>query len=531
MSTTTATSPGDPLLQERVAKFGLYAGVVALLSVVFRTLPEMTSGRWASLGTPTFVAHDIAVVVPLVVWAVTRRGTYGERFLRWAEGIGLVASCLGYAFMGYGIEQAVHDHPEKTRISPQFIVMMAMTLVTFARTIFVPSTPRHTFWVTAAASTGLLLLASPLGSDCDVDTFGNRSLPYLGTMVGAAMWWSLVTLLATLASGVIYGLRKEADIAKQYGQYTLVDKIGEGGMGVVFRAQHRLLRRPTAVKLLPPDRAGARAIARFEREVQLTAQLTHPNTVTIFDYGRTPGGVFYYAMELLDGETLQDIVETTGAMPPARALHVLSQVAGALAEAHGRGLIHRDIKPANIMLCTQGGMPDVAKVLDFGLAQDLNLGGAANASITSGVVIGTPQYLAPETLTSSGKMSTPADIYAFGGVAFWLLTGQSVYEGGTIVEVCAKHVHSPVPSVAERCDARLPDGLEAIVRACLAKSPEDRPTARELAARLRECAGDEWGESDAAAWWQANQEQVGQRRRTFLTKPGSGTLEVDWARR
>lgn len=527
----TSTAGSNPLLQERVAKFGLYAGAVASLSVLFRVGPVLTYGGWRALVSPNFLAHELAAFAPLAVWLVTRRGAHGERFLRWAEGVGLVASCCGYAFMGYGIEQITKGAPQNGFKSAQLIVIMAMTLATFARTIFVPSTARHTFWVTVAAAVPLLVLASPLGSDCEVDTFGNPALPYIGTALGAAMWWSLVTVLATLASSVIYGLRKEADVARQYGQYTLIDKIGEGGMGVVFRAQHRLLRRPTAVKLLPPERAGARAIARFEREVQLTAQLTHPNTVTIFDYGRTPAGVFYYAMELLDGETLQDIVEATGRMPPARALHVLLQVAGALSEAHGRGLIHRDIKPANIMLCTQGGIADVAKVLDFGLAQDLNLGGVPNASLASGVVIGTPQYLAPETLSKSTKMSTPADIYAFGGVAFWLLTGQSVYEGATIVEVCAKHVHSPVPSVAERSGVELPDGLEAIVSACLAKAPEARPTARELVERLRECASTAWCETDAALWWQENQEQVGLRRRTFLTKASSGTLEVDWARR
>jgi serine/threonine-protein kinase len=518
------------LLQERVPKFGLYGGGLAFVSVVFHTIAEISSGASArTLFGPTYLAHYAAAFVPLLIWAVTRRGAYSERFLRWAEGVGLVTSCLAYAFMGYGIEQMVRASG-KTFVSAQFIVLMAMTMMTFARAIFVPSTPRHTLWVTSLAAIGLLALASPLASRCEVDIFGNPALPYLGTMLGVAMWWSMVVALATLASRVIYGLRKEADIARQYGQYTLVDKIGEGGMGVVYRAQHRLLRRPTAVKLLPPERAGARAIERFEREVQLTAQLTHPNTVTIFDYGRTPGGTFYYAMELLDGETLQDIVEATGPMPPSRALHVLVQVAGALVEAHGRGLIHRDIKPANIMLCTQGGIADVAKVLDFGLAQDLRLGGSAAVTTITGLVAGTPQYLAPETLAKPDAMSTPADIYAFGGVAFWLLTGRAVYEGDTIVEVCAKHMHSPVPSVADRCGEVLPNGLDELVAACLAKSPATRPTARELVERLRECMVDTWGEAEAAEWWRENQEQVGQRRRMFLMQAGS-TLEVDWARR
>ena len=528
MNDANATTVSGHLLQERVAKFGLYGGYVTALSVVFHTFVELRSGHsLRSLFSLSYVAHCVAACAPFLVWAVTRSGQRSERFLRWAEGVGLVTSCVASAAMGYGIQQMMRVS-QNTAVA-QFIVLMAMTLLTFARTIFVPSTPRHTFWVTVAASSGLLLLASPLGSSSAYDTFGNPALPYIGTALGAAMWWSMVTLLATLASGVIYGLRKEADIARQYGQYTIVEKIGEGGMGVVYRAQHRLLRRPTAVKLLPPDRAGARAIARFEREVQLTAQLTHPNTVTIFDYGRTPEGVFYYAMELLDGETLQDIVEATGPMPPSRALHVLAQVAGALVEAHTRGLVHRDIKPANIMLCAQGGISDVAKVLDFGLAQELSLGSAASSSVTAAHVMGTPQYLAPEMLSATAVMSTPADIYAFGGVAYWLLTGEPVFEGGTVVEVCAKHAHLPVPSVAERSPAELPDGLEALVAACLAKSPEERPTALELVERIRECMNGEWRDADAARWWTEHHEGVRLRRRTFLTQPG--TLEVDWARR
>jgi serine/threonine-protein kinase len=301
-------------------------------------------------------------------------------------------------------------------------------------------------------------------------------------------------------------------------------------MGVVYRAQHRLLRRPTAVKLLPAERTGARAIARFEREVQLTAQLSHPNTVTIFDYGRTPEGVFYYAMELLDGETLQDIVEATGPMPWARVVHVLTQVAGALGEAHGRGLIHRDIKPANIMLCKQGGAVDVAKVLDFGLVQDLSLGDASKTGVAD-LVLGTPHYLAPETLSRGATVSAAVDIYGLGAVAFWLLTGQPVYEGNTMVEVCTMHVHSPVPSLAARCGQAVPAELDALVTACLAKSPDARPTTRAILASLRACQSGEWSEEAAALWWEQSGPVVRQRRRSFATQSGSATLDVDLARR
>ena len=207
-------------------------------------------------------------------------------------------------------------------------------------------------------------------------------------------------------SRIIYNLHREIRQAIRLGQYTLDEKLGEGGMGVVYRASHAMMRRPTAVKLLPLEKAGEASLARFEREVQQTARLTHPNTITIYDYGRTPDGVFYYAMELLDGASLQAVVDRDGPQPPGRVLRVLEMVAGGLAEAHDLGLIHRDVKPANIFLCRQGGEFDIAKVLDFGLVKIVE--GPRDANLThDGVVAGTPQYLAPEALTDPEDRGWP----------------------------------------------------------------------------------------------------------------------------
>ena len=185
------------------------------------------------------------------------------------------------------------------------------------------------------------------------------------------MWWLLYVVLATAATAVIYGLQCQIKDITELGQYTLEEKLGEGGMGIVYRASHAMLRRPTAIKLLSPEKTGDESLKRFEREVQQTAKLTHPNTITVYDYGRTPDGVFYYAMEYLDGATLAEIVSAVGPQGPARTLHLVEQAAGALHEAHSAGLIHRDIKPGNIMACTRGGILDVAKVLDFGLVREL----------------------------------------------------------------------------------------------------------------------------------------------------------------
>jgi serine/threonine protein kinase len=241
--------------------------------------------------------------------------------------------------------------------------------------------------------------------------------------VWKVMWLVVAVAVATACSRVIYGLRREVRLARRLGQYTLEEKLGEGGMGVVYRARHALLRRPTAVKLLKGERLGEASLRRFEREVLLTASLSHPNTVSVYDFGRTPDGVFYYAMEYLEGLSLEQLVAEEGAQPPGRVVHVLRQVLGALAEAHGVGLVHRDVKPDNVILCERGGLSDVAKVVDFGLVKDLD---AADALSHEGMLVGTPLYLAPEAIRSPDT-DPRADLYSLGAVAYFLLTGKHVF--------------------------------------------------------------------------------------------------------
>jgi serine/threonine-protein kinase len=294
-------------------------------------------------------------------------------------------------------------------------------------------------------------------------------------------------------------------------------------MGAVYRARHALLRRPTAIKLLPPEKAGQAALERFEREVQLTARLSHPNTVAVFDYGRTPDGVFYYAMEYLDGINLAALVRDDGPQPPARVVHVLRQVASALAEAHGIGLIHRDVKPENIILCERGGIPDVAKVVDFGLVRDLER--TSDASRT-GVVTGTPLYLAPEAIKAPDRVDGRADLYALGAVGYFMLTGTHVFTGATLVEVCSHHLHTAPVAPSERLGRPLPADVEALVLACLEKDPSRRPaSALGLRDRLGELAGTHpRSEAAARAWWDG----FGARPDRHLTaaSPYSGTLAV-----
>ncbi|MBM3980211.1 MAG: serine/threonine protein kinase [Planctomycetes bacterium] len=276
--------------------------------------------------------------------------------------------------------------------------------------------------------------------------------------------------------------------AKQLGAYVLKKKLGEGGMGEVWLAEHRLLKRPCAMKFIRPDLAGETATAaRFEREVRAVTALTHFNTVRIFDYGRGDDGGFYYVMEYLDGPTLDRLVKDGGPLAPGRAVHLLRQLCGALAEAHAAGMVHRDLKPNNVLVTTLGGQRDVAKLLDFGLVQDAGAERSDDRITRAGTVLGTPSYMCPEQ--AGGEAVDPrGDLYSLGAVAFFLLTGRPPFEGSTVGKLLTAHLTQPAPDVrAVRADA--PADLAAVVARCLAKDPKDRPqSAAELDAALAACA-------------------------------------------
>jgi len=299
-----------------------------------------------------------------------------------------------------------------------------------------------------------------------------------------------------------YRLRMRIDEVRQLGQYTLTEKIGEGGMGQVYKARHAMLRRPTAIKLLPADNVNEETIARFEREVQLTSELTHPNTIEIYDFGRTPDGVFYYAMEYLDGLTLTDLLRVQSPLPPERVVHIMRQACGSLSEAHSIGLIHRDIKPLNIILCKRGGRQDVVKVLDFGLVK--NVSTPEDLQVTAeGFIAGTPMYMAPERIRDPQHVDARSDLFAIGAVAFQLLTGREVFLGASAMEICNQVLHAPAPQVQSSTSQTVSDGLNALIDACLAKYPDDRPQSAtaiiEALDALPEAS--RWTSRDADTWW------------------------------
>ncbi len=319
--------------------------------------------------------------------------------------------------------------------------------------------------------------------------------------------------------------------ARQLGPYTLEEKLGEGGMGVVYKARHALLRRPTAVKLLPVDKIGAESLARFEREVQNTANLMHPNIVSIYDYGRSPDGVFYYAMEYLDGIDLDALVRGAGPLPVARAVHILRQACEALAEAHHRGLVHRDVKPANVMLGRMGTRADVVKVLDFGLVKEL--GADSDVTLTESIT-GTPAFIAPEAVSDSAAVGPAADLYALGAVAYWLLTARTVFSGRTVIEVCAHHLHTR-PTPPSHHVGGIPRTLDDLVLACLAKNPADRPlSAGEVIRSLNgilEASSLEWTAEQGRAWWDEFEESRNDRAKTAVESSNVGLTATLHARR
>jgi serine/threonine-protein kinase len=279
----------------------------------------------------------------------------------------------------------------------------------------------------------------------------------------------------------------------------LKKRIGGGGMGEVYLADHVLLRRPCAIKLIRPERAGDPAmLQRFEREVRATATLTHPNTVQIFDYGRTPEGTFYYVMEYLPGLTLEELVKQQGPLPPARVVHFLRQLCGALAEAHAISLVHRDIKPGNVIVCERGRIRDVAKLLDFGLVQSHFVGDGDDRLTQQGTVIGTPAFLSPEQAGGGDSVDARSDIYSLGALAYFLIAGQPPFSGRSQVKMLAAHLYEPpTPLTSHRPD--VPPELEAIILRCLAKNAAERFTDIEsLASALRDCAtGEGWTEEVA----------------------------------
>jgi serine/threonine-protein kinase len=370
--------------------------------------------------------------------------------------------------------------------------LLALMVTVMVRAILVPSRPGRTMVLSALAFVPTVIV-------CIARHHPTRLLPgftpefqKLHMTLNTVLWSVLGTTLATIVSRVIYGLRQQVAEANELGQYILEDPIGGGGMGEVWRARHRLLIRPAAIKLIRPQALGALAgdaellMRRFEREARATAALKSPHTVQLYDFGATEDGRLYYVMELLDGLDLDTLVRQYGPLPAERVIHLLRQVCSSLQDAHGNGLVHRDIKPANVVVSRAGTTFDFVKELS-----------------TEGSTSGTPAFMAPEVVLGDAVTDHRVDLYALGCVAYWLLTGKMVFEGENALQVMFHHAHTPPPRPSLRVDRPIPAPLEDLIMECLEKDPARRPPGAEaVSARLDAVPlTSAWTAARAEHWW------------------------------
>ena len=397
---------------------------------------------------------------------------------------------------------------EVSLTQPDVIPGFGVALVLFIPAAFIPWREKYQAALSALAVAGSILTLAvsyllvpevqAFWSGGAVRSFGEQILL---SSVGSA----LLGATSVFVTRTLYGLRKTAFRAQRLGNYVLHKEIGEGGMGRVYVAEHALMCRPSAVKVLKAaSGADGTALARFEREVRLSSSLSHPNTITIFDFGRAAEDTFYYAMEYLEGMDLERFVERFGPIPASRVLFLLLQITGPLAEAHERAIVHRDLKPSNIFLTMRGGLYDFVKVLDFGLAKRIEGADTPSDLTKTGVVFGTPRYLAPETVYGTAGVGPRADIYAFGAVAYWMLTGRPPFTADSAVALMIDHVKTVPARPSEICEVPIPSELDDVVMKCLEKEPDDRfQSIAELEDALRAVPDPTpWTRGRAAKWWE-----------------------------
>jgi serine/threonine-protein kinase len=447
-----------------------------------------------------WVAGVISIAIALAVAALT---TSTRVPLPTVMNVGLafeIVSC-------YGIALAEYLEPTRLNITGGWIGLSWVAAWAPLFTVVIPTRPVKAAMVTLASLTAVPVVISfmvltgrtTFRPGADIFFFW-IVLPYI-----------LITIMAYVGARVVYSLGKAVTEARELGSYRLVERLGQGGMGEVWRAKHRLLARPAAVKLI---RAGNMqgsddAMRRFEREAQVTAGLSSPHTVQLFDFGVADDGSFYYVMELLDGLDLQRLVERYGPLPAERAIYLLRQVCHSLAEAESQGLVHRDIKPANLFVCRYGGDHDFVKVLDFGIAKAqpalMETGVIAMGVTRDNIVQGTPAFIAPEQAMGS-EVDSRADIYATGCVAYFMLTGKPVFAGPTPMAVFVHHAQTPPAAPSTSSELPIPPALDQLILECLSKSPDHRPqSARALAQRLAEISvPNPWTEERAREWWQTH---------------------------
>ena len=490
----------DDFLREASARLGIMSLVAAGLWVVGTILGRLAMRSMQGAGTNAAaltIGDAIAaasVVASLSLFFYTRRPNRDpQRILD----LGLVymvltALALGLTFHSGPILPTLSVSPEISWIGAVILMFSAIVPSTRTKTLFAG--------LFAASMNPVGMLWARSQGYWDFGPASNALLMHYPDY--------LLVGVAVVISHVVTTLGRQVAKAREMGSYQLGELLGRGGMGEVYKASHRMLARPAAIKLIRTETLGvndpaaaARAIARFRREAEAAAHLRSPHTVDLYDFGVTEDQTFYLVMEFLEGMDLESLVRQHGPMPAPRVVHVLRQICDSLDEAHARGLVHRDIKPANIHLGRVGRREDFVKVLDFGLVKAASIGGDTSLATIEGIIIGTPAYMAPE-MALGEDVDGRADLYALGCVAYYLLTGEQVFSGDTVLKVITQHLQAVPLAPSDRTELPIPAKLEQLVLACLAKKPEDRPqNARDLAQSLDSIDGMIWSEEEAGRWW------------------------------
>ena len=480
-----------------------------------RFIPQLVFGGSPIDESVGDLAAGFAMLFSLVLGLVSRgRRVATRHLLIWGLVFEVVASGA-IAMSEYWSFYSPHYRELEPAIVLTGISWVCVWIVVFPALVPAPNRQAIVATLISAATTPLVFVASSLYHDPNIPN------QHLGDVViytsinnGVAAGFAIVVSL------VIRRLSRKVGEARQMGSYTLVELLGRGGMGEVWRAEHRLLARPAAVKLvraeaLAEPTSGAQAVERFELEAQVTASLVCPHTISLYDFGVAADGRFYYVMELLDGINLEELVARSGPLPPERAVHLLEQACSSLAEAHSQGLLHRDIKPANLFCCRYGLDVDFVKVLDFGVARAIDTAsgplGSKPRLTEARALVGTPAYMAPEVVLGEVEPDERADIYALGCVAYWLLTGRVVFEDRSPMAVAIQHVNTPPVAPSRRIDTPIPTELEALVLSCLAKDPAERPpTMTALKGMLeRVPLATPWTAERGEKWWSEHETSVG----------------------
>ena len=504
---TSSSRQANNLLQTRLRTAAFALGFGFLIFSIW-SLIQLWWEFPSNPGTTTLgVELATTFVLMGVAWWLSRLNQASANCLRWSEFLIFSSPAASLLVMHY---RDVVFLASNYSFIPH-ISMSGWLILIFTYNIFVPRSWRVVMTVCLIMASAPII-ATAVAAIMHEDI--QRSLMFDPSCIIEMVLILIATLSACLLGlRMIAYLRGKVDEAKELGRYHLREKLGSGGMGDVYLAEHRLMKRPCAIKVIRPEKAGdPKSIARFEREVRSTSRLNHWNNVSIFDYGRTPDGKFYYVMEYLTGLSLQQMVKKRGPVSPGRAVYLLNQVCNALHEAHSIGLLHRDIKPANLMVTELGGSFDMIKLLDFGLVKsiDPSIQNGEDTDLTmAGSLTGSPLYMSPEQAMGNVSPDQRSDIYSLGGVAYFMLTGKPPFDAGPTLKILLAHLHEPAkaPSI-ERNPALIPPSpaFDDLILKCLDKSPENRfQSARELQTSLQQLPEyHDWDANKAESWWTSN---------------------------